>query len=269
MNDYDSPLVSIVTIVYNGERHLQGAINSIRRQVYKNIEYIVIDGESTDRSLDIIKKNQDIISFYISERDNGISDAFNKGINMAKGEIIGLLNSDDIYEPHTLEKVVNVYRNNAGEKGIYYGNIRYFDETTSFELIPEIKKIWKYMSVFHPAIFVSKEVYNQVGTFSLDYKYAMDSEFIHRCLKSNIPFIYVDDILTNFRLEGTSNINYKKSYKEFYRSVKEYNNNSLAYFYYLLGIVKKSILNTRIGHYINKHRKYLSPFMSGKYKKTE
>lgn len=266
MNDYDSPLISIVTIVYNGERYLQETINSIRKQTYKNIEYIIIDGGSTDKSLDIIKENEDVVSYYVSEKDKGISDAFNKGIDRAKGEIIGLLNSDDIYEPLTLERVVNAYRNNVGEKGIYYGNIRYFDETISFELIPEIKKIWKYMSVFHPAIFVSKEVYGKVGAFSLDYKYAMDSEFIHRCLKCNIPFIYIDDILTNFRLEGTSNINYKKSYKEFYKSVKEHGNNPFAYFYYLLGISKKGILNTRIGYYVNKYRKYLSLFLSGKQK---
>mgnify|MGYP001405679767 CR=1 FL=1 len=268
MNKVEQPLISVITIVYNGEKHLQKAINSIKEQTYKNIEYIVIDGGSTDNSLDIIKSNNDIISYYISEPDKGISDAFNKGIAKANGNIIGLLNSDDMYEANALEEVVNAYINNAHTEGIYYGNIRYFDEIHSFELIPEIKNIWKYMSLFHPAVFVSQDVYNKIGSFSLEYKYAMDAEFIHRCLVSNISFIHIDSTLANFRLEGLSNINYKESFKEFYKSTKTYGNYPYAYFYYVLGVSKKRILNSKVGDYINKYRYLLSPFMSGKYKKS-
>src|SRR5688572_5629572 len=93
------PLVSIITIVYNGEKHLQQTIDSVSRQTYKNIEYIVVDGGSTDGTIDIIKRNQSTISAWKSEKDKGIADGFNKGIKMCKGQIIGLVNSDDWLEP--------------------------------------------------------------------------------------------------------------------------------------------------------------------------
>ena len=101
-----TPLISIITVVYNGEQHIQQTINSIKHQTYKNIEHIIIDGNSSDGTLDIIKKNKSV-SKYISEPDRGIYDAMNKGINIASGELIGILNSDDWYELSAVEIVVN------------------------------------------------------------------------------------------------------------------------------------------------------------------
>ena len=99
----ESILISVITVVFNGEEHLQQTIDSISNQTYKNIEYIIIDGGSTDGTLDIIKKNEHIIDLYVSEKDDGLYDAMNKGISMAIVEIIGMINSDDWYEPNTLE----------------------------------------------------------------------------------------------------------------------------------------------------------------------
>src|SRR4249920_1944373 len=102
----DRPLVSIITIVYNGELHLEQTINTVLEQSYSPVEYIIIDGGSTDNSLNIIKKYESRLGGWLSEKDHGISDAFNKGLKMVNGEIVGIINADDWYEPHTIEKAV-------------------------------------------------------------------------------------------------------------------------------------------------------------------
>lgn len=264
-NIYNLPLVSIVTIVYNGQEYIQDCINSIKMQTYKKIEYIIIDGGSTDNTVNIIKDNSDIVSNYISEKDNGISDAFNKGIKMAKGDIIGLINADDYLEKDTIEIIVQKFEEMENAEGIYYGCLNFVEsDGTIRSLKPELGKIWNYMSLFHPALFVHKNVYEKVGLFSLDYKYAMDAEFIHRCLNNKIDFYYIDKILANYRLEGVSTIQYKKAYKEFYKSVKEHGGNPFAGFYLYWGITKKTLLNSYIGTWFDKNRDKLSLFLSGK-----
>src|SRR5438876_262604 len=99
------PVISIITIVFNGERHLEQTIRSVLDQNYAAIQYIIIDGGSTDNSLNIIKKYEKDLYFWSSEKDNGISDAFNKGIVRATGDIVGIINADDWYEPNTFERV--------------------------------------------------------------------------------------------------------------------------------------------------------------------
>lgn len=264
--DTDFPLVSIVTIVYNGAQYLDSCIESVKAQTYKNLEYIIIDGGSTDGSLDICKKHSAIIAKLISEKDRGISDAFNKGIKLTTGRIVGILNADDSYRPDAIQCVVDCYLSTGKTEGVFYGDICYFNKHVNYELTPDLNSIWKYMSIYHPAVFVSKSVYDKVGLFSEDYRYAMDVEFIHRCLHENVPFQYVGSTLTNFRLGGTSGINYKGSYREFYESVKTYNNHRLAWFYYYLGITKKLILSSKFGSILQKNRKIFAPLMSGKNK---
>ena len=120
------------------------------------------------------------------------------------------------------------------------------------------------MSIYHPAVFVSKKVYDSIGGFSLQFKYAMDVEFIHRCLYNKVDFFYVPSTLTNFRLGGTSGVNFRNSYREFYESVKMYNDFPLAKFYYYLGVSKKYLLSTKFGALIMKNRNFFKLFLSGK-----
>jgi glycosyltransferase involved in cell wall biosynthesis len=261
-----NPLVSIITIVYNGDKYLKECIQSIRTQTYKNIEYIIVDGGSTDNTLNICKENSDLIQKMISENDRGISDAFNKGIALASGTLVGILNADDSYKPGAVQAVVDQYLSLDQNEGVYYGDIHYFNETSSFELRPDIKSIWKYMSIYHPAVFVSKSVYDKLGGFREDYKYAMDVEFIHRCLHAKVNFHYIPETITNFRLGGTSGVNFRASYREFYNSVKTYNNHPFALYYYFLGVAKKSILASKLGYFVEKYRGVLAPFLSGKNK---
>ncbi|MEO7216482.1 glycosyltransferase family 2 protein [Mucilaginibacter sp.] len=260
-----SPLVSIITIVYNGERFLNKCIDSIKDQSYKNIEYIVIDGGSKDGTIDIVKTYGDLVKVLVSEKDEGISDAFNKGIDKATGEIIGILNSDDFFYPDTIETVVDFYNNNEQKKGIYFGDIRYFDDDMSYIRISDLSKMWKYMSLNHPSVFVTSNVYKEIGTFSKEYKYTMDVEFLHRALSKSVPFFYINKSLANFRLEGTSDLHYKDMYKEFYKSVQKYNDQGLSTrFWYRWSVFKKDVAQTSIGKFFYKRKHLLTPLLSGK-----
>ena len=117
-NSYSSPLVSIITVVFNGERFIEKTINSVISQTYKNIEYIIIDGGSTDKTLDIIRQYEDRIDYWISEPDNGIYNAMNKGIKLSRGKLIGLINSDDWYMENAVETVVARYLANSDRANI-------------------------------------------------------------------------------------------------------------------------------------------------------
>jgi len=108
--DKKLPVVSIITIVYNGVRHIEDTIKSVITQTYPNIEYIIIDGNSTDGTQEVIKRYEHKIARWISEKDRGISDAFNKGIAMASGALIGMINADDWYEPDAIASVVAITR---------------------------------------------------------------------------------------------------------------------------------------------------------------
>ncbi len=155
----DKPLITIITIVFNGEKFLEDAIKSVINQTYDNIEYIIIDGNSKDGTLDIIKKYESKIDLWISEPDEGIYDAMNKGIGLANGEVIGLLNADDYYESDSLEKIQKKHITDSAD--IYYGNMIVVKQRTK-EMIekryPNFKKLYFGMYLNHPATFVKKEV---------------------------------------------------------------------------------------------------------------
>ena len=112
INKKNYPLISIITVVYNNSAHIQKSLNSIYNQKYKNFEIIVVDGGSTDNTLNIIKQNNNKIDFWISEKDNGIYDAFNKGMTFCRGDYLGFVNSDDILKPNALKILVKYIRKN-------------------------------------------------------------------------------------------------------------------------------------------------------------
>src|ERR1700739_123500 len=120
------PLVSIITVVYNGSKYIEQTINSVLNQSYKNIEYIIIDGGSTDDTLNIIKRYESKIDYWQSEPDEGIFFAMNKGISLAKGELIGIINADDFYLPGTVKNVVEA--DNVYHADIYHGDMQYISE---------------------------------------------------------------------------------------------------------------------------------------------
>lgn len=196
--------VSIITVVFNGAKTIEQTIKSVINQSYKDIEYIIIDGGSTDRTLDVIKKYEKYISHVVSEPDKGIYDAMNKGIRKATGDIIGIINSDDWYEENTISQVVENFL--TFEPELVYGNINFIQENGKIEKSKKysLDEIWDKMVTPHPSVFIRKDIYDKYGLFNTEYKVAADYELILRLYSKGIKFSYIDDVLANFRIGGYS-----------------------------------------------------------------
>lgn len=218
------PLVSIVTVVYNGAAHVEQSIKSVLEQTYTNIEYIIVDGASTDGTLDIIKKYESKIHTFISEKDTGIYNAMNKGLKLAKGDVIAILNADDYYYPETIQLVVNQFEKSKVD--VVYGNMTKLRELNGQEYLkevqPDITLMEKTMPIFHPATFIKKAVYDKMGGFNESYQLSADYDFIYRVYQAEFQFDYLPKSLAVFRIGGASNINCN-SYKEGYQILKSHN----------------------------------------------
>lgn len=195
------PLVSIITVVLNGEKHLEQTICSVLEQDYKNIEYIIIDGGSTDSTPDIIKRYEDRIDLWQSGRDGGIYFAMNKGIALAKGELIGIINADDFYKPGAIRKVVEADAEHHAS--VYYGDMELVQEPL-LTMKPDITKMDEMPAIFHPTCFVKRSVYEQAGAFDTQYRISADYDFLLRCIRKGYAFHYVPATLTAFRPGGMS-----------------------------------------------------------------
>lgn len=205
------PLVSVITVVYNGEKYIEDVIRSVLNQTYNNIEYIIIDGGSSDNTISIIKRYEHQISFWVSETDKGISDAFNKGITKATGEIIGIINSDDWYEKDAVEKVVA----NSNNADVIYGDMQLWkNNKKDFIVRGDHHFLTREMTVNHPTVFVRKECYNRLGLFDIQYKLAMDYDLMLRFAVNKCRFRYVPEVLSNMRWEGVSDINWLTGCRE-------------------------------------------------------
>lgn len=205
------PLVSIITVVYNGEAYLEQTISSVLEQQYPAIEYIIIDGGSTDKSVEIIRRYQSKLAYWISEKDRGISDAFNKGLAKATGEFVGIINADDWYEPDTIMKVVDEIQH----ADIVYGDMRLFkNEHPDIIFKGNHQFLHREMSINHPTVFIRKKWYDQYGGFNSDYQLAMDYELIIRFLTAGAKLKYIPKVLANMRWAGASDKNWKKGCQE-------------------------------------------------------
>ena len=214
--------VSIITIAYNSAETIEDTINSIVTQNYSNLEYIIIDGGSTDKTLSIVDKFKDSITTIISEPDKGIYDAMNKGVQNATGDIVGILNSDDIYAN---KKVVTHIVKAIGTKDSIYADLMYVDRDNT-DKVTRYWKSGKYRKgIFksgwmppHPTFFIKKSCYNQYGTYNLQLKSAADYELMLRMLhKHNISVAYLPEVITKMRVGGQSNatlVNRIKANKE-------------------------------------------------------
>ncbi|MDC0249426.1 glycosyltransferase [Flavobacteriales bacterium] len=201
------PMVSIITVVFNGDKHLQQTIDSVINQTYKNIEYIIIDGGSTDQTLEILKANTKNISKWISEPDEGLYDAMNKGIELTQGEIIGMVNSDDWYELDAVEIMVGAFLNNP-TKNIFHADrydIMSDGQKRLYKHHPSAMKFkfWG-MTYNHPTMFISRKEYTkhqyniQLGVLS-DYQFILEAY-----LREPDVLFYVQKAIVNYRLDGLS-----------------------------------------------------------------
>jgi len=220
--------ISIITVSYNSDSTIQKTFDSIREQSYSNIEYIVVDGSSNDNTISILKQNEDIISKWISEQDRGLYDAMNKGISLATGNLIGILNSDDTFhDTNVIEKIADFHKKNSIEASI--GNIIQHDQNQKVKRVyssknwnPEKLKIG-FMPP-HPSIFINKSVYDNLGDFSLGFKIGADYEIITRFfLKNNIKWKYSGITTTAMLIGGVSSSgisSYKLITKEIKKALK-------------------------------------------------
>lgn len=204
---YHYPLVSIITVVFNGDRYLQQTIDSVKAQTYKNIEYIVIDGGSTDQSHFIINKNIKYISQFISEPDDGLYDAMNKGIKLANGELIGIINSDDWYEINAVKLVVDYY-NQFSSSTIFHGNMMHIYPNGVARLKKYQPEEWKLcyygMVINHPTVFVHSRIYKK-HLFNTSLRSLSDYQFmLTNFLEDKSQFCYINHIISNYRLGGIS-----------------------------------------------------------------
>jgi glycosyltransferase involved in cell wall biosynthesis len=201
------PLVSIITVVYNGEAYLEQTIDSVLNQSYKNIEYIIVDGGSTDGTLDILKKYGDKITKWISEPDKGLYDAMNKGIGMTNGALIGMINSDDWYELDAVEQMVDAYNNNP-TKTIFHADRYDVEEDGSRKVRkfhPSAFKLKYYgMTYNHPSMFITpgeyeKHLYNTKLRSMSDFQFVLEAY-----LRDEETLFYLDNAIVNYRLDGIS-----------------------------------------------------------------
>jgi glycosyltransferase involved in cell wall biosynthesis len=220
--------ISIITATYNSYPNILSMLRNIQSQSYPNIELIIIDGGSNDGTLEEIKKCN-FVANYISEPDQGIYDALNKGLKLASGQIIGFLHSDDIFADNNIvSKIVNQYKNKKID-GVY-GDLQYVNKKNTNTIIRNwkscnfqpslLKKGWM---PAHPTLFLKKEVYIKHGNFDLTYKISADYDFMLRVFKdNNLNFIYLPKVITKMRLGGESNRNLKNiiiKTKEDYRAM--------------------------------------------------
>lgn len=198
--------VSIITVCYNSERTIRKTIESVLCQSYSNIEYIVIDGKSSDKTIHIIGEYMSRFAGrlrLISEPDNGIYDAMNKGISIATGELIGILNSDDYYEPEAVANMISAMKEDRYQ--ILYGFMRSWKDGKEYMISRQSHCFLREGMICHPACFVTKTVYDNFGTFDLQYVSVADYDFMLRMSEiSEIKFYPVNFLIANFELGGMS-----------------------------------------------------------------
>lgn len=199
--------LTIVTVCYNSEATIRDTLDSLLHQTDREFEYIIIDGVSTDHTLDIIKEYQGKLSIkLISESDNGLYDAMNKGIGMVSGDIVGLLNSDDYYEPMTVQLVKSCFTENPSMDFVC-GAMRlvtYKKEEIRVVYNQPLERIVYEMPLNEPATFVRKRVYDEIGGFNPKYRVSADYDLTCRAYIANKKFKFISDVLTNMRMGGLS-----------------------------------------------------------------
>jgi len=213
---------SIITVCYNSKSTIEKTINSVLSQTHRNFEYIIVDGGSNDGTLDILKKYEEHIDVLISEPDNGIYDAFNKGVGLAKGNFIAILNSDDTYNPNTLELAFKTAL--AHPDAIVYGDTYFIDEDdvvfSSNEGHFDPQALKSGIGFMHPASFVPKAVYEKVGLYSenKELNIASDADFLIRCHLQGVDFIK-GSFKVFMRTGGLSETSFAKAHKQYLQSL--------------------------------------------------
>jgi glycosyltransferase len=242
-------LVSIVTVTFNSRATIADTIRSVASQSYSNIEHIIIDGSSTDDTLEIVRNTPNRITKIISEPDKGIYDALNKGIANSDGNIIGLLHSDDeLASDIIIEEICKKFIQTSAD--IVYGDLIYVSNKNKDKIIRYWNKslVNKGWMPAHPTVFIRKEVYNKYGQFNLRFKISSDYDFILRLMQTrDLKIEYLPRIITKMRMGGVSNSSFGNI---FLKSLEDYL------------IIKKNGLPNPLAVLIRKNISKLSQFIT-------
>jgi len=233
------PKITVITVVLNAAKDLEETINSVVNQTYLNKEYIVIDGGSVDGTIDVIKKYNDKITYWISEKDNGIYHAMNKGILLAKGEYIHFLNAGDTYyDKTTLSQIANYLVSDiVYGRTVYKTKYGYYLAKYSTSLNTNVIKYG--MVVTHQSIFYKKKIFEQNGFYDLHYKFLADWEHLIRVLKCNPTVNFTNIIHVVYLEEGFNSSHWCSSILEFFAIQKKYNDRIWAYYMLMRKILRK------------------------------
>lgn len=198
--------ISIITPVFNAVETIEKTILSVvTQEIDSELEYIIVDGASKDESLEVINKYIDKIDVLISEKDQGVYDAMNKGIARTTGDIIGIINSDDWYNDGILKIVEEVFKENEDIDIVYSPINNYFEGKYLNTFIPgNLENLVFKFTINHPSCFVKKSVYDRIGLFDLSYSIAADYDFVLRAYTSGVKFHYIETPLVSYSLNGMS-----------------------------------------------------------------
>ena len=206
--------VSIITVTYNSEKYLADCIQSVRKQNYKNIEHIIIDGKSTDGTVNIIRDNAASIAHWVSESDRGMYDAINKGLHLATGDIVGILNSDDMLaSADVIRSIADCFKTTNTDT--VYGDLVYVDPKNTHKVV----RFWKGIAYkrfrfkygwmpAHPTFYMRRELIHEYGLYENHYFTAADYEFMARYLfHYKVSAVYLEEMIVKMRMGGASNSN--------------------------------------------------------------
>lgn len=234
--------ISVITATWNSEATVKDTIRSLRAQTYTDVEYLVIDGGSTDKTLEIVERNRDKVDYFVSEKDSGIYDALNKGIAAATGDIVGFLHSDDIFaNDNVLQSVVSMFQTRNSD--CIYGDLNYVSKNDTSKIVRK----WR-SGVFarhnmrngwmppHPTFYMKRDLYEKYGAFDLNYHISADYDSILRYLwKHQISASYLPEVLVNMRVGGESNRSLKNIIRKSKEDVWAMKQNNLAVLRAFLG----------------------------------
>lgn len=244
---------SIITVCFNSEKTIERTIQSVLSQSFGNYEYIIIDGASSDKTLEIVDKYRSEFSHIkvVSEPDAGIYNAMNKGIIMADGDYIGIINSDDWYEKDTLQMVYDsICSASNPENSLFSGWLNLHFSDNLYKTIPSCyERLHKFskkcrMGLHHPSTFVPAKIYKTIGLFDEKLKLYADCEFVNRCFRLNCSFIFINNVLANMSDGGASKQFSKQELIDSKAILSKYSRNKFDYFnrysaLYLRRMIKK------------------------------